>query len=45
MQGKEKDKRTEESIIKVARNLFRLKKENEAIKDIIIKDNRKLFEN
>ena len=37
------NKKSEENIIKSIRNLLELKKENEAIKDIIIKDIRNLF--
>ena len=37
------EKQLEENIIKSIKNLFKLKK-NEAIKDIIIRDIRKLFE-
>ena len=37
-------KKIEENIIRDVRNLFRLKKENEAIKDRIIRDIRNLFE-
>ena len=37
-------KQSEENIIKSIRNLFILKKENEAIKDRIIRDIRTLFE-
>ena len=36
-------KQSEENIIKSIRNLFKLKKENDAIKDQIITDNRTLF--
>ena len=39
-----KDERVVDSIIKVIRNLFRLKKGNEAIKGKIIRDIRNLFE-
>ena len=38
------DNTTEDNIIKNERNLFGLKKENEAIKDRIIRDIRTLFE-
>ena len=37
-------KQSEESIIKSIRNLFKLRKENEEIKDGIIRDIRTLFE-
>ena len=37
-------KQSEENIIKSIRNLFKLKKENEAIKDRIIRDIRAHFE-
>ena len=37
-------KQSEGNIIKSIRNLFKLRKENEAIKDRIITDTRKLFE-
>ena len=37
-------KQSEENIIKSMRNLFKLKKENEVIKDKIIRDTRTLFE-
>ena len=36
-------KQSEENIIKSIRNIFKLKKENEAIKDRIIRDIRTLF--
>ena len=36
-------KQSEENIIKSIRNLFKLKKENDAITDQIITDNRTLF--
>ena len=35
----------DDAAIKKIRNLFRLKKENEAIKDRVIRNNRNLFEN
>ena len=38
------EKQSQENIIKSIRNLFKLKKENEAIKDRIIRDIRTLFE-
>ena len=37
-------KKSEENIIKSIRNLFKLKKENESIKDRITKDITNLFE-
>ena len=37
-------KQLEENVIKSIRNFFKLKKENEAIKDRIIRDIRTLFE-
>ena len=37
-------KQSGENIIQIIRNLFRIKKENEEIKDIIIRDIRTLFE-
>ena len=37
-------KQSGENIIQIIRNLFKLKKENEEIKDIIIRDIRTLFE-
>ena len=37
-------KQSEKNIIKSIKNLFRLEKENEAIKDSIIRDNRTLCE-
>ena len=37
-------KQSEENVVKRIRNLFKLKKENEAIKDRIIRDIRALFE-
>ena len=38
------NKQSEDKIIKNVRNLFRLKKENEAIKNRIIRDIKNLFE-
>ena len=40
----EKEKQKENNIIKDVRNLFRLSKENKAVKDRVIIDIRKLFE-
>ena len=37
-------KQSEENIIKIIRNLFKLKNQNETIKDSIIRDIRTLFE-
>ena len=37
-------KQSEKNIIKSIKNLFKLEKENESIKDSIIRDNRTLFE-
>ena len=39
-----KQKQSEENVIKKIRNLFRLKTENEAIKDRITRDNKNIFE-
>ena len=39
----EKDKIIEESIVKDIRNLFRLKKENKALRGRVLRDIRKLF--
>ena len=41
---REPKKQSEDKIIKNVRNLFRLKKENEAIKNRIIRDIKNLFE-
>ena len=38
-----KDRETEDNMLKDVRNLFRLKQEKEVIKEIIIRDIRKLF--